>query len=179
MRWRQGRRDGAAEHGANPGRKGRRGSVAIGGCWQGRSLAWERFPEVHIAVDNRGRCRRRSKDAAPRRALAGMFPSGYRPVEPSPAEPRASNNDSAALNERVIPITPCRRHVMPSASSSTDAHLLWASAVGANRALEPRPTARLRPSCPPGSNHRRQEPQEAGLDTPPHHTARSQTVTMS
>ena len=64
----------------------------------------------------------------------GWFHRGTAPLSPSPAESRASNNDSASLDERVIPISPCHRHVMPSAISSTDAHLLLAPAVGANRA---------------------------------------------
>ena len=72
--------------------------------------------------------------SAPRRTLAGMVHRGTGPLSPSPAESRASNNDFASLDERAIPITPCQGHVMLSATSSTDAHLLLALAVGANRA---------------------------------------------
>ncbi len=84
--------------------------------------------------------------SAPWLALAGTFRSGlgatwgnpraFRPFELSLSGKRASNNDSASLDERPIFIAPCQGHVMLIASSSTDTNLLLAPAFGANR--EPR-----------------------------------------
>ena len=72
-------------------------------------------------------------DVSSTEGSGGDGSSGYRPVEPQSGRSRASNNDFASLDERAIPITPCHRHVMPSATSSTDAHLLLAPVFGTNR----------------------------------------------